>query len=389
MKRLSRRKLVVFALIASFIGLLVIEGLLGFLWIGAEIIQSFGTESESQEDSRPRLLQEDKNLGWTSVPGLSVPDYFGKGRHLTINSQGARGNREYATEKSADGYRIVCLGDSFTFGDALGDEDCFPAVLQKLNPQIEAINLAVPGYSTGQMWLRAELEGWALKPDLVLVVLIWQDIERLGTSIPRFEARNPEFRINEGKIEATNIPFALNESGERNGSANQEDIVGLITQKSAIARALTNVIPSRRTINPGTTEGSLDKLIELTSLMFTDMNQKAQKSRSTFAVVLLPTIADLTTSKNQQAYTLVEERLRILGESEGFPFLGLREIFLRRTEEEWRGLYFDPVMDKNRHCSARGNRLIASEIQRWLMESVASYPAEPSALIAREVRELE
>src|SRR5437899_6108665 len=60
--------------------------------------------------------------GWALRPALrGVPAVAGK--KLSSNSHGLRGAREYNYDRPAGITRIVVLGDSFTFGEAVDDEE--------------------------------------------------------------------------------------------------------------------------------------------------------------------------------------------------------------------------------------------------------------------------
>jgi lysophospholipase L1-like esterase len=95
--------------------------------------------------------------------------------------------------KEAGTFRVVCLGDSVTFGFRVPvvwpnkpteyDPQAlpYPMLLEKqlrvANPQrsIEVITMAVPGYTShqGLAWLRRDVE--SLKPDLLTVSFGWND----------------------------------------------------------------------------------------------------------------------------------------------------------------------------------------------------------------------
>ncbi|MCK5451183.1 MAG: SGNH/GDSL hydrolase family protein [Candidatus Omnitrophica bacterium] len=73
---------------------------------------------------------------------------------LTTNSDGFRGNKDFAKEKIQETKRIAFIGDSFTFGWGVEDEEAFAAILgNKLKTKskdVEALNAAVYGYDIVQ-----------------------------------------------------------------------------------------------------------------------------------------------------------------------------------------------------------------------------------------------
>lgn len=94
----------------------------------------------------------------------------------TINSDALNSLRDYKTEKPADVYRIIALGDSFTFGMYTDTDKAWPFVLEtKLNSSVcsknkkfEVINLGVGGYDSRYEVERMKKRGLKYDPDLVV-----------------------------------------------------------------------------------------------------------------------------------------------------------------------------------------------------------------------------
>jgi lysophospholipase L1-like esterase len=144
-----------------------------------------------------RIFEGDPLLFWKLLPGLDrvIWDLT----LVTTNAQGLRYPRPVGP-KPAGAFRIVCLGDSVTFGYRIprvlprrpDDVDPswlpYPALLEArlrdANPgrEIEVIPVAVPGYSShqGRAWLERDLEIW--NPDLVTACYGWNDINRRARS---------------------------------------------------------------------------------------------------------------------------------------------------------------------------------------------------------------
>lgn len=90
----------------------------------------------------------------------------------SINDDGHRGPR--AGPKQADRLRIVAVGDSFTFGYGVEEEQAWPRRLETLlaaggGDGPEVVNLGVGGYGTWEEARLLEQERGRLAPDLALV----------------------------------------------------------------------------------------------------------------------------------------------------------------------------------------------------------------------------
>ncbi len=92
---------------------------------------------------------------------------------------------DVSEKKSADVLRILVLGDSFTFGYGVENEEAFPALLEvllsnRLNRRVEVLNSGVPGWSTAQYWIFLRERGFLLDPDLILMAIMENDLADLG-----------------------------------------------------------------------------------------------------------------------------------------------------------------------------------------------------------------
>ena len=106
-----------------------------------------------------------------------------------ISSQGVRGP-DLATPKPAREKRLLCLGDSFTFGLWCEEDETLVARLADMATAAERtagsdvvwrpINLGVPGYHTGQERVAFEETGLALEPDAVVIYFTTNDIQQYG-----------------------------------------------------------------------------------------------------------------------------------------------------------------------------------------------------------------
>lgn len=139
---------------------------------------------------RQSIFEGDPLLFWRLRPGLR--DVVWDQTPVTTNARGLRYPREVGP-KAPGAFRILCVGDSVTFGFRVPlvflkrphDRDPawqpYPArleaALRDANPgrAIEALPLAVPGYSShqGLAWLVRDLRVYS--PDLVVLQFGWND----------------------------------------------------------------------------------------------------------------------------------------------------------------------------------------------------------------------
>jgi hypothetical protein len=112
-----------------------------------------------------------------------------------INSLGMRGP-EIEETKTSGTFRVLAIGDSFTFGIGVRDEDTFVRRLEKqLNAQntpgvkYEVLNTGIEGYNTRDEIITLEHRWLKLQPDLVLITFYLNDAYADFTFLNRGEAQ--------------------------------------------------------------------------------------------------------------------------------------------------------------------------------------------------------
>jgi lysophospholipase L1-like esterase len=113
--------------------------------------------------------------GEFSVTFVDAPGAQPRVVRALINADGFRGPR-VPRERTPDVSRVACVGDSHTFGWGVGEDETWPAVLDRkldatIGPgRVEVLNAGVDGYDCEQERLWLERSVLDFKPDLV----VWQ-----------------------------------------------------------------------------------------------------------------------------------------------------------------------------------------------------------------------
>jgi hypothetical protein len=136
--------------------------------------------------------------GWALKANVRNVPVAGGGKVLSSNSKGLRGPREYTYEKPAGVTRIVVLGDSFTFGEDVGDDETYSHRLEEMLPGVEVLNLGVHGYGHDQMLVYLREEGLKYRPDVVLLGFLSDDMERNVLGFRDYA--KPRFVLEDGRL---------------------------------------------------------------------------------------------------------------------------------------------------------------------------------------------
>ncbi len=97
----------------------------------------------------------------------------------------------------ATGPMIMAFGDSFTEGYAAGNDETWPANLERMTGR-RVLNAGVRGYGLDQIVLRAERVMPQLKPPTVVLAFIADDVVRTALSVREARASRTSFRKETG-----------------------------------------------------------------------------------------------------------------------------------------------------------------------------------------------
>jgi hypothetical protein len=134
-----------------------------------------------QEVGPPRFAF-DQTLGYIPVPGQKARRNLPGVYDFTYsnNSQGFRGSREYGP-KQPGACRVLLLGDSFTYGFGVNDDQTFAhhleQYLRQRNLPAEVINAGCPGKGTDYELKVFQTIGVQLHPDLTVLCFFPNDFE--------------------------------------------------------------------------------------------------------------------------------------------------------------------------------------------------------------------
>jgi len=143
---------------------------------------SIHTISEADFARIPGLFEPHQSVMETPHPRLHY--------HVTINSLGYRGP-EIQRDKPSHVVRVLCLGDSGTFGQFVNDEDTVTSHLEQLLRQdhlsVEVINAGVPGTTIVDQ-MEVLKRSMILKPDIVILTFSENDISDLAAEPSQYVA---------------------------------------------------------------------------------------------------------------------------------------------------------------------------------------------------------
>ncbi len=209
----SRRKFASFAAITVLLGLAVSLGAVELF------LRYHDRQIAHSEHMEPGLIGYDAELGWQLTPGWSgAHHHYDYEVEYDIDANGFRVDPHAETT----GPRVAVLGDSFTFGLGVANDETF---VSRLNAENETrqnyLNLSVPGYSTDQELLLFRKTAESIKPEVVLlVVYLANDLFDNKRPFPlQADHAKPYFRLNTDRqlvLENTPVPLVTKSAAARN-----------------------------------------------------------------------------------------------------------------------------------------------------------------------------
>jgi hypothetical protein len=298
----------------------------------------------------------DPELGWVSRPDTVIEDLYGRGRSVTINAQGFRGKQPIAVEVPGGKLRVICSGDSMTFGYGVDDEETWPARLAQGSPGLEVVNMGQGGYGVDQMILWYERDGRKIEHDVHLFALMWNDFSRM-----RFDSfmgyGKPTLRIEDGAPVAGDVPVPR-----------RSFYLPWLTQNRDTLRSLRSVqlggwllgAAPRATLRP---VSSLGEVLETSFEALRYVQRRDLEHGSRLVVVWLPLLGDeVADPKLDPLRHRLLKRLRAVG----VPTIDLVEGFRALPSERRARLFIDPAEidypGAGGHYSGEGNRFVAARL---------------------------
>jgi lysophospholipase L1-like esterase len=179
------RKILFTALVVGCV-CLAIEGVARIVWWRLER-QSLKThymkgEAVLNNDAINYMKVPDGLYGYQLKPGF-------RNEWNSVNSQGFHQPDDVPVKRMPGSLRIVCLGESTTFGST--DQWNYPAFLRQILEtraigfrHYEVINAGVPGWLSDQVALRVEHQIAQFKPDAAILYVGWNDFQSYDPRLP-------------------------------------------------------------------------------------------------------------------------------------------------------------------------------------------------------------
>lgn len=282
---------------------------------------------------------------------------------LRTNSMGIRGTKEYALDKPHDKQRMVALGDSFTFGFGVNDDETFPAQLEKANPSLEVLNFGISGYGIDQIHLLLKEKIFDWNPDVILLTIYPEDFWRATRAFSDGGYGKPYFVLNaNGRLHLMHVPVPTNRDFKTPQFPEilQPTWMGRILNSSEIVRLLrkswTYVKKKTGWEDPDTTpEWILGRAI------LRQLIAEIRERKIRLILMIAPPHRWV-----QGTVEPIRDSLLRFSSRENVEMIDLSPLFKEASKASSTDYYYIP---EDQHWTSAGNRLVAERILSYLKES--------------------
>jgi lysophospholipase L1-like esterase len=298
-------------------------------------------------------LRADNAVRWSSPEFTEVSH---------TNALGLRGVAVAAKRPGAQ--RVLALGDSFTYGHGVQDDQAYPAVVETLlrarAHDVQVLNAGVPGYNTDQSYIYALRDGLALAPDVIVLGIHCSDVsDNYESSL---------YDVDDGRLRRRDARHTrMYELGS---------VVGWIPAAVRQSRTFELLVSSIEWHDAPATRPAVDDLdawsYEKMRLEVADLQRRGAEIGTAVAVVLMPCKRALAAT-DADPYGPLAGDLR----AAGVPVLPSTRA-LQERERDLVPLFFhdDP------HLNVDGNRALARVVADFL-EAQGLVAARPGVVAVR------
>jgi len=305
--------------------------------------------------------RHDPELGWAHRPSrigtFSRPEFS---HGVSINSMGFRDReREPARQGFAAAgsktFRIAVLGDSFTWGHGVEDEEVFTRLLEGLLPGVEVWNLGVSAYSTDQELLLLRRMAPVIRPDLVLVMISRNDFEGNLSRAAGAYAK-PWFEEERPGLLPAGAPAPEPSVWKRAAFT--------IRRRSAFVNGVWWLLEGR-VLEGGLSAESRPKQIRITLGLLDLLQRETARAGVRLALAFVPSVAHVYYGDIPEVQSVRTEAVEGWAGERGVAFLDLIPAFREAFAASGSMLHYN----KDKHWNAAGHRLAATTLASLLRES--------------------
>ena len=293
----------------------------------------------------------DKSLGWISIPNTHIPNYYGPGKYVRTNARGFRNDAETSVRVATGKLRLICSGDSFTYGQGVANNRTWCHQLSELNDQFQTVNLGQPGYGVDQIYLRYLRDGITLEHSIHIFAFVDGDLNRMGR-LEQHRYGKPALVLDDDVLVVENVPVPrfrwwVSRAVERADFRS----IGLV--QGVLAR-----LSPRKAVSADVTE----RIGPVASRVFQTVQQLNAEKNIVSIFMFLPTEKDIGTDTAWRRWVVAT--MNALGS----PFVDLTPALRSLPAPRIATFFIPESMPAAGHYTEAGNEWVAEVLYDYLLD---------------------
>ncbi len=279
---------------------------------------------------------------------------------VSFNSKGLR-DVEHEYKKAKNTFRILGLGDSFTWGTGVELKNTYLKLLERMlnreiRNKVETINAGIPGWGTAQELIFFKEEGYKYNPDLVTLGFYVFNDYLDNTLLGLYKIKNKKLI----RSIPPSLPYPIS-LREFLFNSNSIFAPGFYIKKSFFLKSITNRINNLTSFS---SYFSIDPDYYLGNLLIEELSNEVKKHNAKFLLIVIPSspvhsreLSEVEPSKNYKELIRCCKKLKI-------NYLDLYPVL--KTNYEKLDSFFIPA---DGHFTIEGNQLVAKEMFKYIIAS--------------------
>lgn len=321
------------------------------------------------DETEGKFLEYDPLLGWRNKANTQGMHRIAESTsNVKINSKGVR-DAEYEYSKGSGTFRILVFGDSMTWGYGVEAEERYTNVLEnKLDNNVEVINMGVPGYGTDQEYLLLKEEGIKYSPNLVIFDFdIYTDACDVSNTVRYRYYSKPKFNLVGDELILTNVPVPLSPNLYQkvnrllSGLRSYVFIRDCILSIDFIREVLSGAVQYQSNTKCEGSNQKSEDVMHLITKIISEVNNFIKSNNGKLVVVIIPNKGQVY----EEGSTFQNDFLKEFGNKQNIKIIDLSPEFKESTKKG-NDLYFK----KDLHLNKNGHKLAAEIIYKELINDI-------------------
>ena len=300
-------------------------------------------------------IRYDKSLGWINIPSTYIPDMYGSGKYVRTNARGFRNDDETEVTMPKGKFRIICSGNSFTYGEGVANNRTWCHRISELNNRFETVNMGQPGYGVDQMFLRYLRDGIVLEHSIHIFAFVGDDLRRMALrSI--LEYGKPVLKLDHEVLVADNVPVPRFRWWVSR-AVKRADLRSVDFAKRVFARLFT-----QKSDGPMIGPTIIERVEPIASKVFQTVQRLSDEKNVVPVFVFLP--AEYNIGKDTAWHSWVVATMDTLE----LPFIDLTPALRSVPASRAATFFISESMTAGGHYTEAGNEWVAEKLYRRLKE---------------------